>query len=173
MIDYRKIARAVEFYRECGFKYIEVPWAVSEATLNITKPEWAQPFETICGSLVASGEQSFLELRHVLRGRFVCVTPCFRDEQEVDDIHRNYFMKVELIDARPNDLDKSMWELLEYAKQFFELYEFTEIVNTDEGKDIYINGLEVGSYGIRSYKDFHWCYGTGVAEPRLSQALMI
>lgn len=30
--------------------------------------------------------------------------------------------------------------------------------------------LELGSYGIGSYKDYKWVYGTGLAEPRLSQA---
>ena len=45
-----------------------------------------------------------------------------------------------------------------------------EIVKTEEGLDIELNGIEIGSYGYRSYKDFHWIYGTALAEPRFSLA---
>ena len=171
MIDYSKIARAVEFYRDRGFQYVEVPWVVHKEIIDITKPTDAKYFNTFIGSLVGSGEQSFLSMRKKLSGKYVCVTPCFRDEKSVDELHRNYFMKVELIDTDPDDLDKAYWDMINISKEFFELYDFVDIINTEEGKDIYINGLEVGSYGIRSYKDFYWVYGTGCAEPRLSQAL--
>lgn len=172
MIDYTKIARAVDYYKTCGFVYIDVPWIISERTLRITKPPHARCFSTLFGCLVASGEQSFLEIRNELDGKYQCVTPCFRDEKEVDDLHRNYFMKVELIETNPADIDRAYWDMLVYAKGFFEHYDFVDIVDTDEGKDIFINGIEVGSYGIRAYKDFRWVFGTGVAEPRLSQALI-
>lgn len=172
MIDYSKIARAVEFYKDRGFQYIEVPWTVDKEVIDITKPKNFRYFDTFLGSLVASGEQSFLQMRNELPVKCMCVTPCFRDEPEVDEIHRNYFMKVELIHTNPSDLDKAYWDMLTLAREFFEIYEFTDVVKTTEGKDIYINGLEVGSYGIRSFNNFHWVYGTGCAEPRLSQAIM-
>jgi hypothetical protein len=38
-----------------------------------------------------------------------------------------------------------------------------------KGKYGEIKGYELGSYGIRKYKNlFQWVYGTGCAEPRLS-----
>ena len=172
IIDYYKIARAVEFYKSRGFQYVEVPWFVDRDTLDITKPKEARYFDTYLGSLVGSGEQSFLQIRNELSFRHMCVTPCFRDEPKVDEVHRNYFMKVELIDVNPTDIDKAYWDMFNLSREFFELYEFTDVVKTTEGKDIYINGMEVGSYGIRSFGDFHWVYGTGCAEPRLSQAIM-
>ena len=36
-------------------------------------------------------------------------------------------------------------------------------------EDILINGIEYGSYGIRTFKDFYYIYGTGVALPRFSK----
>jgi len=32
------------------------------------------------------------------------------------------------------------------------------------------SNIELGSYGIGSYENYKWVYGTGLAEPRLSQA---
>ena len=43
-----------------------------------------------------------------------------------------------------------------------------EIIKTDIGYDITINGEELGSYGIRKCEFLKWIYGTGCAEPRLS-----
>lgn len=33
-----------------------------------------------------------------------------------------------------------------------------------------LNGIEIGSYGYRSYRELHWIYGTGLAEPRFTLA---
>ena len=42
--------------------------------------------------------------------------------------------------------------------------------------DIEVDGVEVGSYGIREYKCgdkiYTWVYGTGVALPRFSKVLI-
>ena len=46
-------------------------------------------------------------------------------------------------------------------------------ISTDEGYDIVLNGIEVGSYGIRQHENLRWIYGTGIAEPRFSTALKI
>ncbi len=177
MINYKIISDAITFYQLRGYKYIEVPWLVPKETTAITKPSWCRDFETFAGCLVGSGEQSFLEIRSKLDAntKYVCATPCFRDEN-VDDLHQINFFKVELIVANPINPLNELEVILEHAKEYFELCsEYhsdwpAEIVETKEGKDIFLNGIEIGSYGIREHEGFCWVYGTGCAEPRLSIA---
>jgi hypothetical protein len=45
------------------------------------------------------------------------------------------------------------------------------LVTTEDGLDVEIGGIEVGSYGTRLHEGFSWNYGTGLAEPRFSSAL--
>lgn len=179
-IEWRYLAEAVEHYEEKGYKYLEVPWLVSEPSCNITCPPWCRLFETFAGCLVASGEQSFLEIRQTLApGRYQCVTPCFRDEETPDDLHLQYFVKNELIrvlppNSRESSQEREVEEIIMDAFDFFEkVYcgSKIRIVETTIGKDIEINQIEVGSYGFREYNGFAWVYGTGCALPRLSQAL--
>lgn len=193
MIDYHKIATAVRHYGEAGFKYMEVPWLISKESMMITAPPDVRLFDTFAGSLVASGEQSFLHIRKLLLtaeefpALFQCVTPCFRDEINPDELHLQYFIKNELIgvlDAK-HDQDDIPWALLNFvirkALDFYKIYAYEEsdnlkvvdvpMSNSVVNKDITIRGIEVGSYGYRYTDDFAWVYGTGLAEPRLSQVL--
>jgi hypothetical protein len=79
---------------------------------------------------------------------------------------------------KPNDAiyhDK-LEEVIKDAIDFFNGYENVRLVdaplsNAFNNQDIEINGVEVGSYGYRTYEGFNWIYGTGCAEPRLTQAL--
>lgn len=174
-IDYAKIASAIEFYKGRGFEYIDVPWAVTETAMNVTKPANSDSF-VFDGftDLVASAEQSFIQLMiddKLPKGRYCAVTPCFRDEHNLSDSTRKCFLKVELIDS----FDTSFFNLkrtVSIASSFFKLYiKDVEIVKTEIGFDIVSNGLELGSYGMRKFLDEHeWIYGTGCAEPRLSIA---
>jgi hypothetical protein len=50
------------------------------------------------------------------------------------------------------------------------LGESPELVPIADTYDIEINGIEVGSYGIRSVDDVQYIYGTGLALPRYSTA---
>ena len=43
-----------------------------------------------------------------------------------------------------------------------------DIVKTEQGFDLEYNGIELGSYGIRSCEYLDWIYATGLAEPRMS-----
>lgn len=46
-----------------------------------------------------------------------------------------------------------------------------EVVDTDEGFDLQLGGIEIGSYGKRHHDSFGpWAYGTGLALPRFSVA---
>lgn len=173
MIDYDKIAKAINYYQNNGFEYIDVPWLISKETIDITRPKNCRDFNTFLGNLVASGEQSFLEIRNNLipNNLYQCVTPCFRDDC-YDDLHQPYFLKVELIHAQPKNASAAFNEILKIASDFFKIFSDISIIETEIGKDILINGIEVGSYGIREYQNFTWIFGTGLAEPRLTQALL-
>jgi hypothetical protein len=180
MIDYLKIARGVDYYSSLDYQYIEVPWLVSKDAVDITKPPESQYFDTIFGHLVGSGEQAFLNIfDHLERGqKYQCVTPCFRDDI-IDELHAMWFMKLELIyiagDENKSELEDILDDMVEDAWEFFAYYANEEdiaITETEEGVDIEINGIEVGSYGIRTHNGLSWVFGTGLAEPRMSQATL-
>lgn len=191
MIDYEKISAAIAFYESRGYKYIEVPWLVPLDTMLVTRPRGTNLFSTFAGNLVASGEQSFIEIRKTLKkGKYQCVTPCFRDELVKDKWHHQQFIKNELIYVLDDEyLCKQLVdEVVKDASDFFSKYAPINVIKTLEPEthlckayytqDILINNIEVGSYGFREAavevkygKDFFWIYGTGCAEPRLSQVL--
>ncbi len=172
MIDYCAIASSIEFYRARGFRYIEVPWMVSKPAYYETKPDGVRDFSTLDGFLVASGEQSFMQMLSdgvLPKGDFVCCTPCFRDEKE-DEIHKRFFLKVELISVGSRDYKR----LLTAARtNFLRFGAKTDVVSTPIGEDIFLNGIEVGSYGIRGSSFGLFSYGTGIAEPRFSDAFRV
>ncbi len=172
-IDYGKIDDAVHFYGR-HFQFIEVPWFVSRKAMEVTAPPGRRFCSSFLGDMVASGEQSFIQLwvdKKFEKGKFACVTPCFRDD-EIDNLHFNYFMKVELIDLCPDNVEVAIDNVVSKALEFFSYYLDPEVIDTEIGKDVVYNGVELGSYGFRSSGEMRWVYGTGCAEPRLSQALL-
>jgi seryl-tRNA synthetase len=175
-IDYQKIADAVSYYASCGYTEISVPWIVNYSAYLATKPSDRQEFYTIGGYLNASGEQSFIDLMEhgVHLKKHMCITPCFRYEETLDDTHYRYFMKVELIDT--NVSTDNLHTMITDATTFFLKYTQVHVIQTDtkgEAFDIIDtkHGIELGSYGIRHYKNFSWIYGTGLALPRLDVVL--
>lgn len=172
-IDY-----AIFYYQNIGYKYIESPWIISPLVSNITKPCDRNDFYVGNDVLVASGEQSFLELiirNEIDEGKYMTYTPCFRDES-VDELHKLYFHKIELIKWSINKdkiNDEELMNTINDAVNFYSKYIKVEILKTDIGYDIIDskNKLELGSYGIRNYGDTYWIYGTGCAEPRLSHII--
>lgn len=177
-IDYDKIGHAISFYK-CGYPYIDVPWVASKPVADLTRPEGASEFPYRDQMLVASGEQSFLQLiadGKLSKGKYMCVTPCFRHEDPISEGSRLFFMKAELInteDTTKNALD----EMITWAVDFFELYVLCKIIPTGENTyDILTRktGIELGSYGIRQEPLIgSWVYGTACAEPRLSYATQV
>jgi hypothetical protein len=173
MIDYGRIDRSINFYENCGFSRIESPWTVTKEISGITKPEGKTDWEILGKNkvLVASGEQSFLYLYlkgFLPKGKYQTITPCFRDEA-FDKTHTKYFIKNELIITDVVS-EKSLDNIIHYCKQFFEseLKVDVFVKKTEIGYDLEVNGIEIGSYGIRSCEYLDWVYGTGVAEPRLT-----
>lgn len=181
MINYRFISDSNNYYEKEGFTRIEAPWTVSKPISDITKPAYRQDFKIEYNQkvLVASGEQSFLYLylkQFLPKGRFQCVTPCFRSEV-FDSTHTKYFIKTELIDTK-NVTTESLNEIIEKCFGFFSCYLIKKnlsIDKTESGFDINYNFLnkqyELGSYGIRECDFLSWIYATGCAEPRLSSII--
>jgi hypothetical protein len=175
-IIWEAIGRAVGHYQTFDYAYVEVPWAVPPEDIGATfVPTGSDPAIPGMGFLVGSAEQGFVKLDRegaLGAGRFVACSPCFRVREPVFDIfHQPYFMKVELY--RNDRVDEAaLMEMIRDARQLFRLFlgSDPELVATDEGFDIEVNGIEVGSYGIRSYGALRWIYGTGLAEPRFSLA---
>lgn len=218
-IDYKLLDKAINFYEKRGYAYKEVPWVVSPEVLNITRPKSIPEMKE--SALVASGEQSFLQLikdGFLHTGKYCCVTPCYRPyDKDSSYYHKEQFIKLELIDFTQNfhfaTLPTSIRDILfenmynlEYmiddASCFFSKYliDVFELKTEDEKRECETYGssdllvdflpneyekylrkntvnhpspIELGSYGIRSHpKIGNWVYGTGLALPRFSQALL-
>jgi len=161
---------------------VEVPWIVDDRFVQITYPDDSPQdncFQTSMGTLVGSAEQSFLAFVNGGYGKYtskklVAVTPCFRDHQPKDDLHQPWFMKVELYSEDPYCKAD---EIMALAGDFF-VSEGVSLTaeETEIGFDWKVDDIEIGSYGNRvwnnaKYNTLSWSYGTGLAEPRFSQAL--
>lgn len=173
MIDYKRLGNSIDFYEKNGFNRVEVPWTVTKAISEITKPEGKKEWEIIGKDkvLVASGEQGFLYLYlkgFLPKGRFQAISPCYREEP-FDILHTKYFMKNELIITDEVN-DENLMRMIETCKEFFEseLQVKCDVVKTEQGYDIEYDGIELGSYGIRSCDYLEWIFGTGCACPRMS-----
>lgn len=177
MIDYSLIADAVSFYQKRHWENVPAPWFVDINSIQSTLPPESQSFNTSWGELVGSAEQSFVQLsieKKLKPGKYQATTPCFRDDPE-DLYHFRIFMKTELF-QNVNVNSSSLENVIEDAFSFFSRYLLVKVVKTNTDTfDIVSNttNLELGSYGIRHNDDLElsWIYGTGCAEPRLSQAM--
>ena len=178
MINWERIARAVVFYKTCGYRYIETPWAVPEATHSLTSDKAPKISENIP---VASAEQGFLHL--MLRGKllpgvdYVSAGPCFRPEDEGRPFSQPHFFKVELFKYSSSGYKVDVVDHLLPATQFFysELGHYPKRLCTNDhtgDADLLLEDIEIGSYGTRSFEDrLFWSYGTGLAEPRFQMAM--
>lgn len=181
LIDYCLLARASEFYRQAGFKQIEVPWLVEPLIDDLTRPVDRRPFnvEILGKNLGASGESGLRETWTVDDAMesdvdYFTITPCFRDDPE-DKIHSREFVKLEL-GRMTFDRDQASRAAIMYfdiAKSFCETIH-PKLTFGFEGQgggqfDLVYQGLELGSYGVRSTpQGAFWVYGTGLALPRFS-----
>lgn len=179
MINYQIIADSVAFYINQGFSYMETPWLIDKAADDATRLPHGTIYEVNGNKrLPASGEQSFINmmlLGQLPTGKYVTVTPCFRDD-DVDLIHKKWFLKTELIITDLSAFYPNL-KCMVAAKNFFSKqgipYNDIETVKTKNGHDLIYKDIELGSYGYREYGNLKWVYGTGVAEPRFSTTLEI
>jgi len=168
-IDWQLLADAVHYYEYEGFEYVEVPYFVPDQIARMTFDGNGLLIAGTRNTLVGSAEQSFLDVISET-GRYVAVTPCFRREPHYNELSQPHFMKVELFDNRP---EASVDEMLRLCATFMaRRCPEIEIVQTDIGFDIILNGIEVGSYGERTVVsdrlNLRWVYGTGLALPRFT-----
>jgi hypothetical protein len=178
MIDYKILDESINYYSEFGFQRIELPWTVTQAISDITKPKDVEDVFYIPAkkkTLVGSGEQGFLYLYNkgfLPKGRFQGITPCFR-EDIFDFLHTKYFVKNELIDTL-NVSEGNLSKIALISLDFFRKYLPESIIKvTGDGYDIEWEGNELGSYGIRKCDFLTWIYATGAAEPRLSNLISL
>jgi hypothetical protein len=187
--QYKNLLRAIEYYERCGYKYVDVPWAVSREAILLTRPAHitVEPVNYEAGGVaiypVASAEQSFIQMKMddpKFSGKLMAITPCFRNEPVLDELHQPYFMKVELINwdkTEREDMDKMITD----ARLLFEDQLWMDVIHNTDPDPIGIvaydlvtthSKIELGSYGIREHSRVgRWLYGTGMAEPRYSLAL--
>lgn len=176
MIDYALLDKSIQHYEKYDFIRIESPWLVTDYVDQITRPKDAIPYHipNKNKNFVASGEQSLLYLylkEYLPMGRFQTITPCLRNDP-FDLTHTKYFMKNELIitdKVSEETLDFMMHRALEFFRK--EVSQQVVPLKTDDGYDLMLGDVELGSYGIRHTEFLSWVYGTGCAEPRTSRAI--
>lgn len=174
-IDYRAISLALDYYEGKGYRYIEVPWLVSRDACFATIPTDFTSGAMSVGSryLVGSGEQGFLDLK-LAPGRYVTCSPCFRAGDNCLPYHQETFMKVELF--QNNDVsDIALIVMMNHVVELFKHLsgKTPAIAPTDDGWDIELAGVELGSYGRRTALGQTWLYGTGLALPRFTQVASV
>ena len=177
-INWQRLLTALNYYNAMCYKTTDLDWTMDVNISSVTKPVGRKDYFINERALVASGEQSFVEMilkNKLVPGCYSGITPCFRDEYELDELHSNYFMKVELIDTM-NPNKKGLDNMINYALKFYSQYLDVRVLETQEEMYDIIdvkNGIELGSYGTRCYKDIKWVFGTGLAEPRMSKVLQM
>lgn len=181
-IDVKLIYDAISHYITNDYSMISVPSCVNiESTLHSISEEKIPYINPIARDrkhnsyYVGSAEQSFIYLHSIGKidnGKYMALTPCVRDEIE-DEFHLSVFLKLELIIIGIHNIPDIMNSAISFFKQFN-----NDVVVVDSGnrpfeKDLLINGIEVGSYGIDYMLDgTPYTYGTGIAEPRFSYSLI-
>lgn len=186
----QRLAATLDFWTQRqGMRFVDLPWSVPACYLQATRPPGAPDaaLDTHYGQFVCSGEQSFMALwdQGLLpdAAGYIGWTPCIRNEP-LDDLHQYGFMKAELFSPAisPEDgLAGVMAFTLEQRRLFRELAQVDygidilpalglEQVASDQW-DILLGGIEIGSYGIRTFKEQLYVYGTALAEPRFSIAV--
>jgi hypothetical protein len=178
---------ALAYWRAFQIEYVDLPWMVERQYIEATLPaDRTLGVETPVGILVASGEQSFLKLaceKKLPRARgYMGWTPCFRPEPEITELKQFGFLKAELFVpvrdvkfgvsrlSRLLNRQTQLFESLALSMNSYDAVISKEVISEDQ-TDILINGIEVGSYGVRCALGVSYLYGTILALPRFTQAL--
>ena len=182
LIDWGILHRACLYYSSLGYQQKETPWIIPEDYGKTTKPHIDKSFvhnndmfKNQAQELVGSAEQGFiyLLLNNLLpEGKYFSVSPCFRVDN-YDKTHLPWFMKLEILIHSPGNENKYLQCVMEDAFNFFNtnsIIPCEKVMMEDGTYDINLNGLEIGSYGIRKIESIQYVYGTGVALPRFDIA---
>ncbi len=184
-IDYTLIGKACQYLNdETLFSYVEAPWIVSRGVASLTCPHDHPVMLADKTCPVGSAEQGLIDL--LVKGQLdinvslYAVGPCFRDD-EIDELHQRTFMKIELFKTMsvstftPDDVHYvrktafRLWQRLFPATHH--LYSMRTDTTGENAYDLMINGIEVGSYGVRFIGNQACVYGTALALPRATIAL--
>lgn len=178
----------IDFYTTTGVaKYIDVPWVIPDEIKQITYKGTDVYTLSNNRSLCGSGEQGFIYLQtnNALKRDmlYITCTPCFRNEKIVDAAHREYFMKCELFKQlsdksnERNEVHNLLRKVLLGFRTLLpsDITNLLDIIQTPEGHDILLGGVEIGSYYYREYTHnnikYRYVCGTAIAEPRFSYAM--
>lgn len=175
------IMEAMNYYSGLGYVPFTVPLVVDDEVSDLTKPDIVQSLYHQDKVYVGSAEQSFLQLykhkdiykKNGKNGKYFAVTPCYRQELILDELHYLVFLKIELF-VIPENNAMTLHRVLGNAFGFFDGYTKDIEIRalTYRSYDIFVNDIEVGSYGIRNLDNkLSYIYGTGLAEPRFSYAV--
>ena len=168
-IDLKVLYEAINHYKNLGYKMIPAPLLVDEDIVSLTLPEGRKAKEHVDGLFyVGSAEQSAYQLYKdgsLGLGKYMLLTPCQRYEDVLDETHLEIFLKLELI-----SLGGEYSSILNDVLSFYN-NDKCVVVNTSQGEDININDIEVGSFGSRIFMGKNFCFGTGIALPRYTQAI--
>jgi hypothetical protein len=179
-INWGVLSYTLASYQAMGYRYVEVPWIVPNGISMLTCPseKLLMKIEGTNTSLVGSAEQSLIKLDldgDLEHGKYVACSPCFRVEDATDGWHFPTFMKVELYRNDRTDA-QALYDMITDAEHVMKVSRTDVWCSLDrrvtsDGVDLEVNGIEVGSYGIRNLGNgFRWVFGTGIALPRFSQA---
>lgn len=178
----------LSYWKQRQYQYVALPWMAPEIVMAHTRPDNAATPEprTNEGALVASGEQSFLwlddqEQLDPTAAGFVGWTPCFRHEHAYDERHHHYFMKAELFVPVYDDPRGCLDTLIANVTNSWRALAISEgrrdvlpecLTTGPDSMDLLVNGVELGSFGIRQRLSGRglYLYGTALAEPRWSLA---
>lgn len=172
------ILEAIQYYSKLGYQLLDVPQCVDFNISQHTKPEGVpELFHRGMKVYVASAEQSFLQLHKegkLPNGKYMALTPCYRQESFLDDTHYSMFLKLELFELLCMDSFPMMCDAHDFFRKY--LPPNSRYVPTKEAECSYDieteDGVEVGSYGVRYTLDgTPYTYGTGIAEPRFSSLI--
>jgi aspartyl-tRNA synthetase len=169
---------AMLYYSKLGYIPLDVPLVIDEDVSALTKPEDVPDLYHKEGVYIGSAEQSFLQLAKDGRlsgfGKYFAITPCYRPEKTLDDSHYLVFLKIELFvisDDEHTDLGLVIDDAYKLFNKQSDNIKIQKML--DDSFDIMVNDIEVGSYGIRQLNRVNkYIYGTGLAEPRFSYALL-
>lgn len=168
-IDLPLLYKALNYYESLGYQMISTPYLINKDIIDITLPDNREAKEHNGLYYVGSAEQSAYQLfkdGKLPYDKWMMLTPCQRDEEILDDNHLEIFLKLELM-LKGNQYNKIIEDVLSFYNN-----DNCIVISTEQGKDILFNNIEIGSFGTREvfWQDFS--FGTGLAMPRYTQALL-
>lgn len=189
----KNIVEAYSIYEQLGYEELTTPWMCDStyaSIIELTVPDKDQDKIVKIDNgelLVGSSEQGFLINKSIHGytnlsngGKYMSFSPCFRREGEKHYNHVDAFWKLELHVPYIDCTDKLLYDAYKCFKKLIAASNAEDAhliyIDTDIGTDIYLNGIEIGSYGFREViftngDHYKYTYGTAIAEPRFTQAL--